>query len=305
MQYSTYPPLLSSVHHRTGFQLLEVEAEARAQMRSAERAAFYLAQDALAGLTDQSLEALSEDLFRLHGLLEGQIAQAKDSGIPYQGPDWLSSNKAERAAFLDAEESTSAFGKLVCEAGKSLPAVFNGEMDASSVMKEDSLLDRFDASNISVDHAYRTCARWVKLAGRRNPQMRILQLGARTGHATTHILQALTSEDSSIPAFASLDFTDRSEYLVTQAKVAFEKWGSLINYHQLDIRKDPVEQGLKAHSYDLIFAPEGLRTAAPINESLRNIHSLVKTEGKLLLVEATTQTICDAVVFGTSKGNGK
>lgn len=132
--------------------------------------------------------------------------------------------------------------------------------------------------------------------------MRILVIGAGTGQSTMHLLKALTSDDSQVPAFTSLDFTDISEDLIERAKERLKRWVGLIDYRRLDIGNDPVEQGFKRNSYDLVFASEGLRTTASLGNTLRHVRSLLKPGGKLLTVETTLLTIFHAIVFGTTPG---
>ncbi|KAI4116766.1 MAG: hypothetical protein LQ345_002869 [Seirophora villosa] len=300
MQYTTCPDLLTSVQYCSEFQLHGREFQYREQTRSAERAAFYFAQSALAELSPGDLTSLPDHLRRLHGLLESKVKQALENGLPYQSSDWVPSGDPERRAFMDTIESSSAFGELICQMGKNLAGILRGEVDPSTIMLKDSLIERYYESNVVLDQAYQQCAQWVKLLGRQNPQMRILVIGAGTGQSTMHILKELTSDDSQVPAFAKLDFTDRSEDLIERATEKLKRWGELVDYRRLDIANDPVEQGFRPQSYDLVFTSEGMRTAASIGNTLQHIRSLLKPGGKLLTVETTLLTISDAIVFGSS-----
>lgn len=302
MQYTTCPDLLTSVQYCSEFQLHGREFQYREQTRSAERAAFYFAQSALAELSPGDLTSLPDHLRRLHGLLESKVKQALENGLPYQSSDWVPSGDPERRAFMDTIESSSAFGELICQMGKNLAGILRGEVDPSTIMLKDSLIERYYESNVVLDQAYQQCAQWVKLLGRQNPQMRILVIGAGTGQSTMHILKELTSDDSQVPAFAKLDFTDRSEDLIERATEKLKRWGELVDYRRLDIANDPVEQGFRPQSYDLVFTSEGMRTAASIGNTLQHIRSLLKPGGKLLTVETTLLTISDAIVFGSSPG---
>lgn len=203
---------------------------------------------------------------------------------------------------MEAVESSSDYGKLVCEMGKNLLAILRGKVEPLSIMLKDRLLERFYQSNILLDQAYIKCARWIKVLGHQKPQMRILEIGAGTGSATEHVLDALSNEDWTTPRFAGYEYTDLSAGFFERAKERFERWGGLINYRPLDIAKNPVEQGFESGSYDLVIASEVLHATAHMESTMHNVRSLIKPGGKLLIVETTLLTIFHYIVFGTLPG---
>jgi hypothetical protein len=58
-----------------------------------------------------------------------------------------------------------------------------------------------------------------------------------------------------------------------------------MEYKTLNIEKDPVEQGFKEHSYDLVLAANVLHATKSLEETLRNVRRLLKPGGYLVLME--------------------
>ena len=277
------------------------ELQAREQNRMAERAAFYLTRTALAQVPACEIPTPGGHLRKLYDYLAAKVAQVFESGIPYQTPGWTDANDVNQAEFLNMVESSSAHGKLVCEMGKHLGAILRGKVEPLSIMLKDALLERFYQDSIALDQSYTRCSRFIRELGYQNPQMRILEIGAGTGSATVYVLNALTREGTA-PSFASLDYSDISAGFFERAKEKLERWSGLVNYRRLDIEQDPIEQGFEPESYDLIIASEVLHATIHMESTMRNVRTLLKTAGKLVIIETTLLTIHHNIVFGTLPG---
>lgn len=302
MQYATCLDFLTPTQYPAVFLLAGQELQGREQTRMAERAAFYFAQTALAQLSTSDIETLGGHLRKLYKFLSARLVQAIESSIPYQKPEWIQTSEIGKADFLQAVESSSDYGKLVCAMGKNLLAILRGEVEPLSILLKDGLLERFYQSNILLNQAYTQCTRWMKVFGHQKPQMRIIEIGAGTGSATVHILNALSQDNLATPRFATLDYTDISPGFFERAKERFERWGGLINYRRLDIANDPVEQGFEPGSYDLVIASEVLHATAHMDSTMRNVRTLVKPGGKVVIIETTLLTMFHNIVFGTLPG---
>ena len=299
-QYVKCTGLLTSAQYPKEFPPTGQEPQAREQNKMAERAAFYLTRTALAQTPTCEIPAHGH-LRKLYDYLATKVAQVFESGIPYQTPDWIDADDVEQAEFLDMVESSSAHGKLVCEMGKNLAAIFRGKVEPLSIMLKDALLERFYQDCIALDQSYTRCSRWIKELGYQSPQMRILEIGAGTGSATVHVLNALTRADTA-PNFASLDYSDISAGFFERAQEKLERWRGLVNYRRLDIEQDPIEQGFEPESYDLIIASEVLHATTHMENTMRNVRTLLKSAGKLVIIETTLSTIHHNIVFGTLPG---
>lgn len=102
--------------------------------------------------------------------------------------------------------------------------------------------------------------------------------------------------------FAQTDYTDISPGFFERAKEKFESWGGLVNYRRLDIASDPVEQGFEPGSYDLVIASEVLHATAYMDRTMRNVRTLVKPGGKVVVIETALLTVFHNIVFGKLPG---
>ena len=300
-QYATCTGFLTTAQYPKEFPPTGQELQAREQSRMAERAAFYLARTALAQIPAREIPTRGSHLRKLYDYLAAKVAQAFESGIPYQTPGWINANDLDQAEFLNMVESSSAHGKLICEMGKNLAAILRGKVEPLSIMLKDALLERFYQDIISLNQSYTRCSHWVRELGYQNPQMRILEIGAGTGSATIYVLNALTKEGTA-PSFASLDYSDISAGFFERAKEKLERWSGLVHYRRLDIEQDPIEQGFEPEAYDLIIASEVLHATNHMESTMRNVRTLLKTAGKLVIIETTLLTIHHNIVFGTLPG---
>ena len=129
--------------------------------------------------------------------------------------------------------------------------------------------------------------------------MRIIEIGAGTGSVTVYIFNALARDNLATSCFITLDYTDISPGFFERAKERFERWGGLINYRRLDIANDSVEQGFESGSYDLVIAAEVLHATAHMDSTMRNMRTLVKPGGKMVIIETTLLTMFHNIIFGT------
>ncbi len=112
-----------------------------------------------------------------------------------------------------------------------------------------------------------------------NRRLRVLEVGAGTGSATTYIL----------PEFPEgrfdYTYTDISAGFFSEAETRFGDGGGCIEYRTLDVEKDPVAQGYVPHSYDLIIASNVLHATRYLQETLGHCRELLAPSGQLVALE--------------------
>jgi amino acid adenylation domain-containing protein len=118
--------------------------------------------------------------------------------------------------------------------------------------------------------------RWP--AGQR---LRILEVGAGTGGTTSHLLSVLPADRTQFV------FTDISGFFTRQAQEKFRDV-PFLEYRLLNIEQPPGEQGLAAHSFDLILAADMLHGARDLDRAMANLQWLLAPGGRLLLEEPTS-----------------
>ncbi len=124
-----------------------------------------------------------------------------------------------------------------------------------------------------------------------NTQLRLLEIGAGTGSTTASVVPLLPSDRTSYL------FTDISEIFLNKARFKFSDY-SFITYQTLDIEKDPVKQGFNRHGYDLVIAANVLHATKNINETIKQVKSLLAPGGLLVMWEITEPSPWFDLTFG-------
>ncbi|RAH64406.1 type I polyketide synthase [Aspergillus aculeatinus CBS 121060] len=170
-------------------------------------------------------------------------------------------------------------------------AMFAGAQDALQLLSEDNLLHNI----------YTLADTWdydglFQLIGHTNPRLKVLEVGAGTGTTTFKALKALRSS-SEERLYSTYTYTDVLPGYVTAAKERFAEYEGL-KYVVLDLRQDPMQQGLEPGSYDLIIASNVVHATPSLQRSLKNVRMLLKQEGRLLLQELCPETNFISYVMG-------
>ena len=113
-------------------------------------------------------------------------------------------------------------------------------------------------------------------AGRR---LRVVEVGAGTGSATTAILPELPD------GRFLYTYTDISAGFFAEAESRFGDAGGGIEYRPLDIEKDPIAQGFERHGYDLLIASNVLHATRYLEETLGHCRDLLAPAGHLVALE--------------------
>src|SRR5699024_4907681 len=132
-----------------------------------------------------------------------------------------------------------------------------------------------------------------------NTPIRILEVGAGTGGSTDEILKQIKPFHAMVAEYA---YTDISKAFLLSAEKNFGDWESRINYQVFDVTQTPEGQGIDIGSYDVVIASNVLHATPVLRETLRNIKSLLKKNGILLLIETTTHTLFNHLTFGLLDG---
>ncbi|KAJ5989668.1 Acyl transferase/acyl hydrolase/lysophospholipase [Penicillium waksmanii] len=131
------------------------------------------------------------------------------------------------------------------------------------------------------------------------PNLRVLEIGAGTGGSTANILKLLTPGNRR--HYSKYTFTDISSGFFSAAKERFGMYAN-IEYTTLDISKDPCDQGFQNSEYDLIVATNVIHATPSLNESLRNVRTLLAPNGRLLLHELTPSSKWVNYIWGILPG---
>ena len=274
------------------------------QSRNMERAALYYTRTALATLSTREVGGFHEHHKKLYRVLKKVSERGTTTLQPSQMTEWLQSDDMQRLAFQESVKTTDDCGKMMCTVGEQLPQIFRKEVDPLSIMFSQDMLERYYSSYLGLQRGYSICSRWIgKYLSHQNPAMNILEIGAGTGSTTLPLLQSLSNQNGLPPRFGHFFFTDISAGFFERAKERLSSWGALITCKVLDIEKDPVEQGFEEASFDLVLASNVLHATANMENTLQNARKLIKTGGRLVVLESTTLALSQTILFGTIPGS--
>ena len=170
-------------------------------------------------------------------------------------PKHVHDAKSQQSLFEKVARS-SAHGALIVAVGENLVQILRGESDPLELLFGGSLARNFYHGD-QLTGSYAKMAAYIDLMAHKNPNLKILEIGAGTGAATSPILQSLwsrsdTKEESTVPRFKQYDFTDLSPNFFEKAREAYKGYGESVNYRTLNIENDPLHQGFQAQHYDVV-----------------------------------------------------
>ena len=272
------------------------ELKAARQILDIERATFYHLQPALELISKQQINIPQTHLRDVHRVVTKLLSEVQQGVYPFQTTEWLSCSDEERKRFVNHLASSEDFGRQVCSMGEKFISILSGEVDPLSLMLRENMLETFyrDLEIVKLGNQY--CADIVMKLAHQNPKMRIIEIGAGTGSGTMPVLRALGQK------FAHYDFTDISTGFFERAKEEQKDWGDRIIYRKLNIEEDPVVQGFQPESYDLVIAVNVIHATVNLENTMQNVRRLLRTGGKVLLSEITTQSLGLTMTFGTLPG---
>ncbi|KAK3991082.1 putative polyketide synthase [Cladorrhinum sp. PSN332] len=284
-----------------GSKISPQEAETLMDLR---QACLYYIYDALSELTGADIGKLAWHHRKFYIWMVLQIELARANELAPNSSDWVNASRKQKSALFRKVESESANGEMVCRLGRSMVPILRGEITPLQLMMEDDLLNRYYLDGLKWGRANAKLGELVKLYAHKHPRAKMLEIGAGTGGATTHILNGLgTGEDGKGgPSVASYDFTDVSTGFFEKAREKFKDWNGIVRYKKLNVEEDPVRQGFEEGSYDVIIACQVLHATKSMNNTMSNVRKLLKPGGKLFLMETTKDPVDIQFVFGFVPG---
>ncbi|MCJ1383523.1 hypothetical protein MMC17_006637 [Xylographa soralifera] len=262
----------------------------------------YFCQDALTALTPSDVIQLEPHHVKFYEWMQDQVRCAK-AGILGPGSEtWTDHDASERQRRIRLAAKDSVNGEMVCQLGPHLATMLRQDKAPLELMLDGRLLYRYYQKMLKLDRSMLQLNELLRHVVHKNPRARILEIGAGTGGATRHILQALGTAESGGPFASFYHFTDISSGFFEAGRSEFAAWGDLMTFDKLDIEKDPASQGFGLGSYDIVIACEVLHATKSMAHTMANVRSLMRPGATLLLVETTQDQIDLQFVFGLLPG---
>ena len=218
--------------------------------------------------------------------------------------DWMQREGLERSSELPNGDSSTEISKfsemdIVARTGEQLTGIVSGSIDALQLVTEDGLLYGSYQDHSSV-LCYDLLRQYVSHMSFKKSKLRILEIGGGTGGATLPFLQTMKAAGFLPEAY---HFTDVSTSFFERAGQKFAEYP--IDFRRLDIEKDPAQQGFEAGSYDVVLAFNCLHVTSSIRTTLRNARSLLRADGRLVLIEIVNAQPYHHISYGTLPGYWK
>jgi acyl transferase domain-containing protein/NADPH:quinone reductase-like Zn-dependent oxidoreductase/2-polyprenyl-3-methyl-5-hydroxy-6-metoxy-1,4-benzoquinol methylase len=269
-----------------------------------ELAAFTFVKRVLKAIRPEEVENFAHHLQLFYHYCERQHELASQHKFEHQtgNVDWLDTPQQYEVDLLARVESSSIDGRLLCNHGYHLEEIIRGQREALEVLTQDDMLDKYYSSHIGWDTAHQPLSSYLDLLAHKNPELKILDIGAGTGGTTGSLLRKLSGRHGASPRFRLYTYTDISPGFFGRAAEKFADWAPYMAFQKLDISENPANQGFEPQSYDVIIASNVLHATRSIDETLANTRSLLKPGGKLLLYEITHDMLTIPMIFGTLPG---
>ncbi|KAH0592344.1 Polyketide synthase [Metarhizium humberi] len=264
----------------------------------------------------QKISGLNEDDLPLHlrsfvDWIKAQaeiITQGRAPFVDLAALEQVRVNDELKQALFDSVARRSARGELLTRVGVNLVPILTQQVDSLELMfGSDDIMSRTYNEGLPGDVAVRI-SHYLEYLSHNQSRIRILEVGAGTGSATKIVLDAFRNSgaqdaESGILPIDTYDFTDMSGAFFERAKSRFADWSDVLRYQTFDVEKDPALQGFELASYDLVIATHVLHATANLQVSLKNIKSLLKSGGDLIVIEnVKPQLMCTPLAFGILPG---
>jgi NADPH:quinone reductase-like Zn-dependent oxidoreductase/malonyl CoA-acyl carrier protein transacylase/SAM-dependent methyltransferase len=280
VQWLPYPEFSASLV-AAATRIGDEEAE-HSRRQDLERLSLTYMAEALAG-TPHRPDTLH--LGKLYDWMQRETNPDVSNGEHSYRTKWLTCSKDERDVFMESFATKWPDSWHWVHVGSKLPMILREEVTSLEVLMEENLLYDVYENSSMFHRSFKQLAQLVGLLSRRNPWLRILEIGAGTGGCTSRVLEKIASPTT---RFETYDYTDISSGFFEAARAKFRATGGKLNFLKLDICADVEQQGFQTGYYDLIIAADVIHATPDLSFSLSNIHKLLKPTGRLALVEISS-----------------
>lgn len=269
-------------------------------IRDLEWAAYILCKRATQRFILEDVGSMAKHHRVFYRYLRRQIDLSKtlDSSLPCQTAIWLSADEATENAVLSRAAVASSEGKMLVRILDNLEDVLTGAIEPWELMKRDGLLEEVYRSGLSEDKTPSVQCEFISLMSHKRP-LRILEVGAGTGSATSKILQRLGRAN-----VAKYTYTDISASFFQQAENEFNDWSKagVMDFKVFNAELDPGSQGFDLGSYDVVLAFQVLHATSKMDNTIANCRKLLRPGGYLVATELTSKVARRSAVFGVLPG---
>lgn len=169
--------------------------------------------------------------------------------------------------------------QILDQLGPEIPAILRGLTTHTPTLDENNMLARLYAEGFGVPETRMHFEAVLDRISHQHPRTSIIEIGAGTGELTTVALKCLGSK------FENYTLTSVLPTPSPTAEVCLSHGETPVGYRVLDIEQSPVNQGFRAHSYDIVIAPRLLYGTKSVAQAVRHCRELLRPGGFLILIE--------------------
>ncbi|KAK7754992.1 Type I Iterative PKS [Diatrype stigma] len=178
-------------------------------------------------------------------------------------------------------------GEFFLRVADSALDILQGKSDMVQLIFEDDLVEKFYERLLESSTCFRKLQVYLEDLTFKYPSMDFLEVGAGTGSFTEHVLKGVSSSTTiGVKGnFNSYCYTDISPVFFERARARFSGHGHKLKFATLNVEQDPLTQGFKEETFDIISASNVLHVTRNLDRTLQALRRLMRTGGKLLLHE--------------------
>ncbi|KAH8599965.1 hypothetical protein B0O99DRAFT_682435 [Bisporella sp. PMI_857] len=274
----------SDVSNAAQISIPEYTEAEQALVAACGRAIWYYYRSLKTDISAEELAGAEAHYRRLFDYIDRILPQFSAGSFSNMKVDWENDTHEQILSLVESNPSSSDL-QLIQAVGENLPIAIRERRTMLEFMMEGNKLNKYYNTGLGYQKAYLILERMVRQITHRYPRMNILEVGAGTGGATSHILNALSNK------FLSYTFTDVSSGFFERAQERFSLQSQKMLFKVFDLEKNARSQGYQEHSYDLILGSLVVHATKDLDKTLSNIRSLLKPGGYLVLVEGSEDTL--------------
>ncbi|KAF2268646.1 putative hybrid NRPS/PKS enzyme [Lojkania enalia] len=258
-----------------------------------ERVAYFYLRKLLDDITEAEWKSAEWHFGQLKKFADFYVKEINEGRQPHSDKSWKNDTREEIYAEMASRWPDNIDLKLMRSVGENLAATIRHETTILEHMMHENVLNDFYVKGLGLDKYTDFLTNAVMQLNFRYANMDILEIGAGTGGVTKTIIKKLGK------AFNSYTYTDISSGFFEKAQQVFRDHINYMTFKTLDVEKDPIVQGFKEASFDLVVCSLVLHATENLGRTLANVRRLLKPGGYLVMLEITNT---EAIRIGFSMG---
>jgi acyl transferase domain-containing protein len=228
------------------------------------------------------------------------------AAVQHPAIDWIrqyntASFREDETTILTAAAESSSLGKAIEVIGTNLARVLDGSMDAHKLLLDEGLGSSRDFADelLCKELINSRIAAWFDLAGDKNPELQVLEIGNGCVSTAVSILGTLASQGAAGPRYDLYTFVETDSSRVADVKALLKEYPN-VNVQSFDIERDLAMQHI-TKKYDVVIINNMGLANADVDFAIKNAKVLLKPGGTLIVAATATLSSRAALVLGSTE----